>query len=474
MAKTSQEQEQEILRLAAAGLSHRAIAERIGCNQATVSKVKARAAKATTSKPAADPSEPVETAIIERENYVYNEQLDKYITFTRRGKVVLSGESHREMLRAYSNWDGQAATINEICRKFGITRATFQEYRKAHGWTHDLEPFTAEELSRRAIDELAEDALQQKREALYQRYNRRDWQETQKDADRWRNLEQSFIVPLIGRIEALAPSYTVPRLNLGKARRPFALVTSSGELHYGKAGWKGETGEEYSREIADERIALATAAMLEEVAYRGTPEEVIYIVGNDDLHIDNIHGATSKGTPQDADGTAVRIFDEYLAIQKREIDRIRAVAPVRIQLSRGNHNRLLSYAMMRVLEAMYSDAPDVQVNTTAKFRSYFSYGATLAGCTHGDSTKPKDLMQLMLQEATELIAGSLHRVWFTGHLHDEEVKKLVGGKMYQMPSLSGMDRYHHEHGYHGTAGLTGYILDKQLGPVCSLICPVAH
>ena len=454
----------DVLKLAAKGLTHREIAARLGIDQSTVGRIKARSSST--------PAKPAEQILIERESYVYNEQLDKYITFTRRGRIVLSGAAHREMLKAYSNWDGKPATINEVCRKFGITRATFQEYRKAHGWTHDLEPFTAEELEKRGVDELAEDALQQKREALYQTWNRRDWQETQKDADKWRNLEQSFILPLISRIEISTPTYRPPMLKLRKSGRPFAAVTSSGEIHYGKSGWKGETGEEFDRDIADKRLAEQTSNMLEEIAYRGRPEQFVYIVGNDDLHIDNIHGGTSKGTPQDADGTAARIFDEYLAIQRREIERIRAVAPVRIKLSRGNHNRLLSYAMIRVLEAVYENASDVTVDVTAMTRSYFTYGATLAGVTHGDGAKPKDLMQLMLDEAPALIAANQFRLWYTGHFHDEEVKKLVGGKMYQMPSLSGMDRFHYEHGYKATPSLSGYILDKERGPVGSILCPV--
>jgi len=50
------------------------------------------------------------------EYYTYNSDSDTYVTFLRSAPkpVVVPGEVHRAMQRAYSNWDGNPATINEI------------------------------------------------------------------------------------------------------------------------------------------------------------------------------------------------------------------------------------------------------------------------------------------------------------------------------------------------------------------------
>src|ERR1700721_1545265 len=160
---------------------------------------------------------------VQNDKYVYNGESDTYITFLkcRPKPLVISGTKFRSMKKSYSDWDGKPATINEICRRFAIPRDQFMELKAVHGWTHEAEPFTREEVMSREVDDLADDAFQQRRQAVWEGFEKKRWHQTKIDAEKWNNLEQSFIAPLQDHLSSLIPVYSPPRIHLKEARHPF-------------------------------------------------------------------------------------------------------------------------------------------------------------------------------------------------------------------------------------------------------------
>lgn len=457
-------------------LSNRKIAILVGVGKDSVNKI--LGANTAEAEPHTTEQEPVfvDSGVAGKwvygKGYTYNGDTDTYVMIlkSRPHPLVLSGEKFRAMKRAYSNWTNQQATVNEICRRFEIPRDQFMEIKTVHGWTHDQEPFTKEEVVDRDVDEMVNDAYQQRRQAVWEGFEQKKWQETKKAADNWNRLEQTFILPLREHIEVFAPTYTHTSANIRKSRNPFAVVANTGELHYGKSGWVSETGEEYSRDIAAIRLQEARSHMLQEVADRGRPEKFIWAVGNDQLHIDNEQGTTTKGTPQDCDGTAARILREGFELFVRDADRLLEVAPLDIVYVPGNHDHLLTFAMLNMLAAWYRNEKRVKIKMSATSRDYAVYGNTLMGFAHGDGAlKPKDYIATMAKEAREHWSTTKHRAFFTGHLHTEVVRELVGGTHYQMKSLSGQDRYHEKNAFLSEAGMNSYIVDKERGVTGSII-----
>ena len=107
---------------------------------------------------------------ISEEAYYYNNETDVYVTFLRSagGKpITMSGDTHRAMKEAYSSMVGSPASINEIGRTFQFPRAWFDEYRRTHGWTHDMDPFTNEEMSSMATEDLVDELVLRNRRALH-------------------------------------------------------------------------------------------------------------------------------------------------------------------------------------------------------------------------------------------------------------------------------------------------------------------
>jgi hypothetical protein len=413
--------------------------------------------------------------LIYDEKYTYNKETDTYITFLDRCKVriQLSGSQHRAMKDAYSNWTGKPETINEICRTFGMRRDWFIEYKSVHGWTHDSEPVTTEELLTRNEDDMVEDIIQKKKQSLYKAFEKKKWRLIQSDHEKWQNFDQNVYQPLLAHVQKNLPHYKPPVLDIGKADEPFAVVLSPFDLHYGKHGWEDETGQSYNRQEARNLLIEHTTNLGEMIAKFGKPEKIICGSGSDWLHIDNPQGGTTRGTPQDCDGTFSQILIEGSELAHDHVEMLRQIAPVEWIPVPGNHDRSSAMTTMLYLQAMYKNAKDVTVRVSPARRQYVLYGDSLLGFNHGDSVKVGDLQAVMTKEAADKFSQSNYQYFFTGHLHHEVIREIHGLTAIQLKSLSGIDRWHSNAGYI-TSGraLQAFVVSKDKGVVAQLVSPV--
>jgi len=420
-----------------------------------------------------------EQDLIYDKNYIYNKESDTYITPLPRslgGKsIILPGEIHRAMLKAYSNMAGGSETINEICRRFEFRRDWFVEYKALHGWTHDKEPFTSEELVSRDVNEMADDLVQQRRLKVYNSFRKKEWQATITDAKNWNHLEQSVITPLTELIKQTLPDYRPPLVALPTSDEPYALVVAPFDLHFGKYGWMDETGQGYSRTEARDLLIDKTNELAKYVAKLGRPELIIVASGSDWFHIDNQWGTTTRGTPQDLDGTPSQILMEGCELAYDHIEMLRQLTPAIKYLNvPGNHDFNNSISMAMFLLGKYAASKDVEIiNSPQKKRQYAAYGNSLLGFAHGDCVAPKDMMSAMVKEAKDLFTKSEFQYFFSGHLHHEVAREIGGLTTFQLKSLSGLDRFHTKHGYI-TSGraLQSFVVSRTGGITMQINCNV--
>ncbi len=421
---------------------------------------------------AADVLEAPETnPYIHESPYYHNPHTDSYV-FTLPGvpkPIVLPGNLVRDLQRAYSSYDGQASSINECARTFKLPRAWVIKIVRALGLTHDSLPFTPEEMQERDDQSLIEEATQLRAAALYKRLERDKWKEIQRAATKWNSFEVNFLRPIMAAIEERPPLPDVPKLQLHDPDFPYVAVVGLSDLHHGKYSDAGEAGEEYNREITRKRLFQATQSALEKLVVFGAPEKFILPIGSDFLQSDNDSNTTTRGTPQDSDGTPAEMFVTGCQLMEDYVEMLRQVAPVQLVLMSGNHDRMLGLAVFLTLEALYRDANDVQVLKDYTCRQYVSYGSNLIGFVHGDGVKKTgDLAGHMAREVPIDWGACEHKTIYTGHLHYEKVEVDVafGVTRRQLPSLSGPDRWHHRSGYVGAPkSLPLFIHDRDEGVV---------
>lgn len=408
------------------------------------------------------------------EAYFYNNDTDVYVTFLRAagGKPIkVSGDTHRAMKEAYSNMVGKPATINEISRTFQFPRNWFDEYRRIHGWTHDMDPFTNEEVEDSEVEDLVDDLVLRNRRALHQAHEKRKWADIQKDAEKWRTFEET----VLERFDTLKVevSKPVPRVEMkDSGEAPYALVVSPTDFHWGKFGWVDETGETYNFDEAKSRLMSKTEELISRLPYR--PEKIILATGSDWFHIDNDAGNTTRGTPMGTSmcGSPAQILISGCQLARLHVDVLRQVAPVDVVFMAGNHDRFSAVTLGLYLSAVYENSDDCEVFLTPHVRHYSVYGNTLLGFTHGDTVKPHNLPTVMSQEQWEEWGRRRFKVWFMGHYHHQETKEDGGCIRVTLPSLAANDRWHSRMGYKSQAGLSGHLIDRERGLVGTLFCPV--
>lgn len=408
-------------------------------------------------------------------NHVYNENTDTYIVFLDRAgkRLSFAGPTMRNMKTAYSNWDGQPQTINEICRDFGIRRDWFLELKAVMGWTHDSEPFTEEELMDRPEEDLVQDVLQLKRQSLFRATEKAKWQETARNANKWVNFESNVLNPLIQHISDNAPTFKAPMLNLKSSNLKFAAVIAPFDLHYGKYGWMDEVGQGYTRKEAREALLYHTNELVRYISAHGKPEKLIVASASDYFHVDTQQGTTTAGTPQDTDGTRSQILIEGCDLAVEHAEMLSQIAPVEWLGVAGNHDRDSALSAMLYMYAWFRNSKRVHVEVSPDMQRCTQYGNSALSFFHGHGIKVANLAAVMEKKFRPIWRATDKHYAFSGHLHHEVVREVNGIKHFQVSSLAGHDRFHATNGYIlSDRAMQAYIVSRDRGVVAEFISPV--
>jgi len=399
-------------------------------------------------------------------SYYVNEETQTVITHIPRvaQPVVRSIADHKQMLRDYSNHDGSGATINQMARAHGLPRHIIKKYVSIHGWTHDHEPFTRQEIEQKTEQELADNAYQLRRQAIHKRIEKEKWRHTQNDAMRWRQWEQETIGALANVLRTCAVPHVRP-VYPRSGDDKFCLVLGPTDLHYGKCANLLDTWNSYGRDACRTRLFDTTEGVLSSACRLGTPEEIVVPIGSDWFDVDNYARATTRGTLQETDGTYTQILQGGCELARDFVHWLSSeVAPVRLIWMAGNHDQAASHALGLFLGAWFRDQPHVSVDRSRRPRAYHTYGRNLLGATHGDGVKMRDLAGHMASEASEHWSACPNRYWITGHLHHRRGLDEHGVIAFGLPCLSASNRWATEGGWNlATKALDAIVLDPETG-----------
>ena len=383
-----------------------------------------------------------------------------------RGPFALPSETVASIREAYSNLGG-GATVNQIARRFGMARPTTIGVIRALGLTHDSPPWGPEEVAERSEDELVDDLLQRKTERVIVKAERKAWDRVKKKAEAFDRMDL-FAIRMADRFANVGPRYTVPRLRLPRVSKPFQVVMSPTDFHWGKRGVDG-----YNRAVAKERLFATTDRLLDRLVQRGAPQKILLMLGSDGLHIDNAKSETTRGTAQDVDGSPEELASSWVMLCAAYVDHVRQVAPVRVHVIPGNHDSYTSVLLRTALAGWFRHADDVEVIPDLSSRQYYRFGRSLLVFLHGDVGKARDWVELAAEEARSEWGETDRTFVFCGHLHTErELEQRGGAIVYRMPSLAGTDRWHKRLGYVASRkALAAFIVDAERGVIATEVEP---
>jgi hypothetical protein len=249
-----------------------------------------------------------------------------------------------------------------------------------------------------------------------------------------------------------------PRVVKPSKPSKYSLELALVDHHFGKLGWKDETGyESYDLKIAEKVWWEAFDTLLDRVKHYSF-EEVLFCVGNDIMQFDDTESQTTKGTLVSSDGRYQKVFSKVRDTLIKSIEELRKHCKiVRVYLVSGNHDSLSVWTLGSSLEMYFRLYPDVQIENSPKPRKYYRYGKNLIMFTHGHKNKLADLPLLMATENSKEFGETTYREIHVGHRHTKQsevvllkdIQEKHGIRVRILSSLSGVDDYHSEHGFVG-------------------------
>jgi len=240
-------------------------------------------------------------------------------------------------------------------------------------------------------------------------------------------------------------------------------VYPMGDPHIGCYAWAEEAGEDFDVNIARQDL-LAAAGRLVDVA--PASERALICNLGDFFHADSLSQLTKSGHKLDVDtrwprvlrlGCQLMVDLITLALRKHQrVDVINAI---------GNHDDHSSIMLSAFLEAWFHAEPRVHVHpTTSKFH-YVEFGRCLIGVTHGDTVKHQALGELMASDKPESWGRTVHRYWYTGHIHHTSKTELRGAVVESFRTLAAKDAWHAAQGYRSGRDMYVIVLDEQHGEI---------
>ena len=270
---------------------------------------------------------------------------------------------------------------------------------------------------------------------------------------------------LLEEIKGYAP--TIKKIDREAVTDEHLLVLDPSDLHIGKLCSSFETGEDYNSQVAVKRVMDGVKGLLNK-ACSWNVNKIIFIGGNDILHVDNPKNTTTSGTQQDCDGMW---YDNFVIAKKLYIDIISmllGVADVHFTYNPSNHDFSNGFFLCQAIEAYFSKCENVTFSVDMSHRKYSVYGSNLIGTTHGDGAKTADLPLLMAHESPEW-SSCKHRYIYTHHIHHKMSKDFMSVCVESLRSPSGTDGWHHRNGYaHSPKAIEAFIHHKDHGQVARL------
>jgi hypothetical protein len=277
---------------------------------------------------------------------------------------------------------------------------------------------------------------------------------------------QDLTATLIKDLQEYAPNFL--KLERIENKDSYLLVLDPADIHIGKLSKHFETGEDYNNQIAVHRVLAGVKGILQKVSSFNI-DKILFIGGNDILHIDNPKRTTTSGTPQDTDGMW---FENFIIAKNLYIDVLEILLPiadVHFCFNPSNHDYTNGFFLAQVIETYFKNCQNITFDTSIAHRKGFRYYNNLIGTTHGDGAKQELLPLLMAQEFPIEWSLTKHRYVYTHHVHHKTSKDYVGITVESLRSPSSADSWHSRNGYqHSPKAVEGFLHCKNNGQIARI------
>jgi len=276
---------------------------------------------------------------------------------------------------------------------------------------------------------------------------------------------------LIKAAKKHAPKYpTIKRKEQGE----HLLIIDPSDLHIGKLALVDETGELYNVEKALERAIEGVEGIISK-SQGFDIEKILFVIGNDVLHIDNPKRTTTSGTPQDTDSMWWNCWIEARKLYVNLVERFLSIADVHVVYCPSNHDFTQGFMLADSLYAWFHNSKNVSFDVTIRHRKFYEYGANMLMFDHGDGHKVQDTPHIMASNEPQMWGRTKLRYSYKHHLHHKQRINWLTEKDYHgctveyLRSPSSADRWHDTNGYNfAPKAIEGFLHHPTQGQVARI------
>ena len=256
----------------------------------------------------------------------------------------------------------------------------------------------------------------------------------------------------------MSPKTAAPKRTLENA----LAVVGIGDMHVGMLAWGAESDSDFDLRVCED---LYRAAFDRAFAIAPAAKNALIIAVGDNFHMNSSDWLTPKsGHRLDGDSRFQKVITVGARVLRRAVEAaLGKHAHVTLIVELGNHDFDSSAGLALALSMYFENNPRVTVDTTPGRFHYYRFGKCFIGVTHGDTAKPPKLPLLMATRRPKDWGETVHRKWYTGHLHTEILRDYGGAVVETLATLSPKDAYAHEHGYDSARKMVVDIWDKDHG-----------
>ena len=351
---------------------------------------------------------------------------------------------------AYSQWNGNPSSVEELARKFGLTRRTVTSLLRVMNHTHTGSPWTREQVAASEDKALVEDLILAREERVLRQAETHNWNSIKSKAESWDLLQKGSLDALNSWLSAPSKDY-VSKIDYSVQDliAPQVAVLGLTDLHYGSLGHD-----------APSSVWKTLNILLRRWERRGFPERIVLPIGSDGMHFDTSGYTTTGGTRMEVEGKARDTIIGYMEFMADLIHELSNFAPVYCFPMAGNHDRMMSYATFGAMRLAFASNDRVSFSNSLSEVQVFVHGKTFVSFNHGDKHKPSDLAGILPRDFAPQWGQTENRYCLLGHYHTSGTfGSKTGLESIYMPSLAPPDEWTESQGFRSTPSLSVYTFD---------------
>lgn len=293
------------------------------------------------------------------------------------------------------------------------------------------------------------------------------WVKSSADAEAMEQIMRDFALSLAEDVKGLAPITPPPT----HSDADLMCVYPCGDPHFGLHAWWQDAGEDFDLGIAER---LTTGAVDRLVATAPAAHTAVLLNLGDMYHADNQKNTSASGHQLDVDGRWPKVQQVGLRATIHCIKRLlEKHQKVIFRINRGNHDGNSSYGLALMMSCYFHNEPRVEIDLSPATAWYYQFGKVLIGSTHGDTMKGGDLVAIMAADRPKEWGETLHRAWYVGHVHHQDLKEYRGGTVEYFRTLAARDAWHAGQGYRAGRDMRLIVMHKEHGEIERHRCDVA-